>query len=106
MSSAVTVNGPPADREYWRSVAGEGLLADQLTPERFEQFVGVDIAAPAVERALARSLPNSCFITADATEFAPSMSFDVIVFNKALEYFTDPVRLVQRYEKWLVAANS
>ena len=30
------------------------------------------------------------------------MSFDVIVFNEVLEYFTDPVQLVQRYEKWLV----
>ena len=29
-------------------------------------------------------------------------SFDVIVFNEVLEYFTDPVQLVQRYEKWLV----
>jgi 2-polyprenyl-3-methyl-5-hydroxy-6-metoxy-1,4-benzoquinol methylase len=81
---------------------GEGMLADQLTPERFEQFVGVDIAAPAVERALARSLPNSCFIAADAAEFAPSMSFDVIVFNEVLEYFTNPAQLVRRYEKWLL----
>lgn len=82
---------------------GEGTLADRLTPQRYSEFVGVDVADTAVGRARARSLVNAEFVAADAMEYVPGSEgkFDAIVFNEVLEYFPDPLAAVRRFEPWL-----
>jgi SAM-dependent methyltransferase len=84
---------------------GEGLLADQLTPQRYARYVGVDVSTAATERARARTLPDACFVVADAAVFKPDDVFDTIVFNEVLEYFPNPVELVRRYERWLAPSG-
>lgn len=77
---------------------GEGLLAARTGPDRYGEYVGVDLSAAAIARAEARGLPRSSFVAADAAEFMPQGRFGVVVFNEVLEYLEDPVSVVRRYE--------
>ncbi len=76
---------------------GEGILLDHLDRDRFSSYSGVDISSVAIERARALESPTTRFFCADAEQFSPDRSFDLIVFNEVLEYFDDPAGLVGRY---------
>lgn len=80
---------------------GEGLLKERLCPSRFARYVGIDISSEAIQRAAARLDEKTAFICEDATVFETQEQFDVIVFNESLEYFADPLALVQRYAGYL-----
>ncbi len=78
---------------------GEGVLLEQLDRTRFGRFTGVDISSVAITRA--QSLADECadFACADAERYIPHQAYELIVFNEVLEYFDDPLRLVQRYDE-------
>lgn len=80
---------------------GEGLLPERLGTTGYARYVGIDISPVAVERAMARDLPNAAFLAADASDFEPDGRFDLIVFHEVLEYMADPGAVVRRYERWL-----
>ncbi len=80
---------------------GEGLLLEQLDRSRFRHFTGIDISSVAIDRARKLEDERTTFARADAQTYVPDRIFDVIVFNEVLEYFDDPLALVQRYEPFL-----
>ncbi len=82
---------------------GEGLLPERLSAHRYTEYVGVDAAPTAIERARSRALDNATFAVADATTFEPEPGlFDVIVFSEMLYYLPDPLATVCRLESgWL-----
>ena len=77
---------------------GEGLLAEKLCTARIASYIGVDISQTAVDRARKKRIPNMTFVAADAAGFQPSATHNLILFTECLEYFDDPLALVQRYE--------
>ncbi len=77
---------------------GEGLLTDRLDKAKYLRYLGVDIAPAAIARAATRRDAKTDFVTADAQQFVAPGAFDVVMFNECLEYFGDPLALVQRYE--------
>lgn len=80
---------------------GEGLHLERLDLTKISRYVGVDISAEAIARAVHRHSGRSDFVTADAAVYWPDESFDVVVFNECLEYFKKPLWLLQRYEEFL-----
>ena len=86
---------------------GDGVLRDRLGPAGYSHFVGVDLAAAAIERAAAVADERAEFIAADAESFTPATGerFDAIVFNECLYYFTRPVETVERYRQFLAPAG-
>lgn len=73
---------------------GDGLLASRLLD--FNDYVGVDLSAVAVSRAQSRQIPNTTFIAAEAQNYDPDGTFDVIVFNEMLYYLEGPEKVVLR----------
>ena len=80
---------------------GEGVLQERLCPSKYARYVGVDIAAEAIRRASNKQDEKTFFVREDAKIYNPAEQFDVIIFNECLEYFDDPLGLVQRYERFL-----
>jgi 2-polyprenyl-3-methyl-5-hydroxy-6-metoxy-1,4-benzoquinol methylase len=80
---------------------GEGILQERLDAAKHSRFIGVDISAAAISRAAHKQNERTTFVAADASSYCPDEAFDVIIFNECLEYFTDPVGLVRRYERFL-----
>ncbi len=77
------------------------MLPARLGHAGYERYVGVDVSHAAVERARAKRHPRAEFHEQDASTFEPDGLFDVILFNEVLEYFSHPVHLMLRYERWL-----
>lgn len=80
---------------------GEGILQEKLNPDQYKRYVGVDISAEAICRAVHKQNEKNLFLREDASTFSPTEKFDTIVFNECLEYFEDPKSLVKRYEPFL-----
>lgn len=80
---------------------GEGILRERLNSSDYSRYVGIDISAEAIRRASPKQDSKTVFISHDASDFSSSEHFDIIVFNESLEYFADPLALVQRYEQFL-----
>jgi 2-polyprenyl-3-methyl-5-hydroxy-6-metoxy-1,4-benzoquinol methylase len=74
---------------------GEGLLFKRLQPRGCARYLGLDISAAAVARAC--EVGDGPFICADAEQYVPSETYDVIVFNESLYYFNKPLETVDRY---------
>ena len=80
---------------------GEGVLQELLCTDRYARYVGIDIASKPIERAKAKENNQIAFFQADATQFEPAETFDLILFNECLEYFADPVALLERYKAYI-----
>jgi SAM-dependent methyltransferase len=81
---------------------GAGTLQERLCPGHYSRYVGVDVSSEAITRAAAVKRSSAVeFVEADAIAFVPQDTFDLILFNECLYYFSDPVSLVRRYEHFL-----
>ena len=80
---------------------GEGLLHQRLDKRKYARYLGVDISTEAIRRAAGQADEKAEFVAEDALVFSPRQSFDAIIFNECLEYFTDPLNLVRQYEPFL-----
>ena len=80
---------------------GEGFLLEQLDRSRYRHFTGIDISEVAIQRARALEDDRTVFVRAEAEDYTPDRTFEVIVFNEVLEYFDEPLELVRRYEPFL-----
>lgn len=78
---------------------GEGRLRERLL--NCSRYVGVDISGEAIKRAAERADHSTRFVQADASRYIPGETFDVIVFNECLEWFADPVGLLEHFEQYL-----
>lgn len=80
---------------------GEGILQERLSPCQYSRYVGIDICAEAIHRALPKQDEKTFFIRADASTYNPEERFDIIVFNECLYYFEDSLSTLRRYERFL-----
>jgi 2-polyprenyl-3-methyl-5-hydroxy-6-metoxy-1,4-benzoquinol methylase len=80
---------------------GEGILQERLGSFNYKRFVGVDVSDEAIQRACQKQDEKTLFIREDAATYTPDEQFDIVVFNESLEYFDDPLFIVQRYEQFL-----
>ena len=82
---------------------GEGLLLDELAPRGYGRYLGIDLSAAAIARAVPRGDGRTAFLAADAEAWEPpaGQRWDAIVMNECIYYFADPLGTVARYERWL-----
>jgi SAM-dependent methyltransferase len=80
---------------------GEGVLAELLRPLGYRRFVGVDVAAAAIERAARRADERTTFVAADAERWEPPGRFDAVVLNECVYYFEAPLATVERLARHL-----
>lgn len=77
---------------------GEGLLARRLKLLPYENYLGIDVSAAAIETANAGLADDRTrFVVAQADSFTPAHPFDLIVFNQSLYYLDDPAAILRRY---------
>lgn len=69
---------------------GSGVLHERWLPVGYGRYVGVDISEVAVRELAAHQHPKADFVAANAEEFEPEETFDVVVFNESITYFADP----------------
>src|SRR3954451_6694724 len=80
---------------------GEGALARRLPAGAFRRYVGVDLSAAAIEKAVRAAASNTSWIAADAQNYEPTERFDAVVFNEVVYFFADPAGTVERYARAL-----
>jgi SAM-dependent methyltransferase len=81
---------------------GAGTLQERLCPGQYSRYTGVDVSSEAIARAAAVKRSSAVeFVEADAIVFVPQETFDIILFNECLYYFSDPVSLLRRYQDFL-----
>jgi len=80
---------------------GKGILQQKLAPYGYSRYVGIDISDDAIRQASCNEDDKTTFIASDATSYSPTERFDAIVFNEVLYYFDDPLKTVERYERYL-----
>jgi 2-polyprenyl-3-methyl-5-hydroxy-6-metoxy-1,4-benzoquinol methylase len=90
-----------AGRSLLEVGCGEGILLDHLDRSRFANYTGVDLSSVAVDRARSLEDDRVRFVCASAEEYVPVQAHQLIVFNEVMEYFDDPLAVVQRYEPFL-----
>ncbi len=85
---------------------GEGLLVDHLRPRGYRRYLGIDLAAAAVEQAASRRDDATAFLVADGEAAPPAGPWDVVVFNESVYYFREPLAAVCRYEEVLAPGGA
>lgn len=80
---------------------GNGGLPQRLGAANYSKYTGIDISSVAVELASANANEKNRFICTDAMTYSPSEKYDVIAFNECLNYFDDPLWIIQRYNAFL-----
>lgn len=87
---------------------GPGNTATELASDAYQLYVGVDISEAALDKARRRSAEcgrsdRNQFIQADFVEYAPTRTFDIILFRESLYHV--PVRRItsalDRYSQYL-----
>ncbi|WP_245917654.1 class I SAM-dependent methyltransferase [Aureitalea marina] len=68
---------------------GDGVLNRRMTDFEFHHFTGVDFSSESIRQAQAMDYPKAEFVTADAIEYQPEQSYDIIIFNEAFYYIPD-----------------
>lgn len=77
----------------------EGTIVNYLNEEQKKQYVGMDLAPTAIEKAKAKN-PGITFHVGNAKDYIPPKMFDLIVFNDVM-MFLKPDETVTRYRKYL-----
>lgn len=80
---------------------GEGIFQQLLTPGCYSKYVGIDLSEVAIKRASANEDERTFFICANALTYIPDEKYDAIIFNETLYYFDDPLKVVEKYSKFL-----
>jgi 2-polyprenyl-6-hydroxyphenyl methylase/3-demethylubiquinone-9 3-methyltransferase len=79
---------------------GRGLLRARLAPEQFSRYVGIDLAAPAIDAARHLENGRTRFVLGDAATLDLPDS-DVVVLNEVLYYFDDAGAVLDRVSRCL-----
>lgn len=80
---------------------GTGLLFNRLKHLPYEYYKGVDISEKAIERASVNNNQKTSFVTGDGACFADDKVYDIIIFNEALYYFDDCMKVLDHYFQYL-----
>jgi SAM-dependent methyltransferase len=82
---------------------GAGTLHERFRSVGYSHYTGVDISEVAVADLRARvsldptAAGTTDFVAADADEFTPRRTYDLVIFNESLTYFPDPAATFRRY---------
>ena len=76
---------------------GPGILLPQLKASGYRKYVGVDISSIAIQSCMRHADHITTFLSADAGEYKPDFSPDVMIFNESIYYFPDPAETLRRY---------
>ena len=80
---------------------GTGVLHERFSAVGYERYTGVDISEVAVSALQAAARPGATFVAADAATFTPVGLHDVVVFNESITYFTEPIAVFARYQRFV-----
>ncbi|HEY2117614.1 MAG TPA: class I SAM-dependent methyltransferase [Candidatus Acidoferrum sp.] len=80
---------------------GEGLLVDFLHECGYEHYLGFDFSDVALQNAAKRADAKTVFTKGFIKSFVPDGHFDAIVFNECLYWFSEPLKMLRRYERFL-----
>lgn len=69
---------------------GAGVLYDRFRSTGPSRYVGIDISTVAISSLQSRARVGDEFVAADAEEFTTDETFDIVVFNESITYFSDP----------------
>ena len=75
---------------------GEGILQRRLSQGGYGRYLGLDCSEEAISGARTRRDAHTEFCCADAENYEPQESFDIIIFNEVIYYFANPVAVVLR----------
>ena len=92
-------HGPPG--RVLEIGCGEALLQQRLKPGDYQDWVGIDLSAVAIQRAQAFVTDHVRYHVADMELFDPDGRFDVIIFTESIYYSADSRRLLERYVRFL-----
>ena len=80
---------------------GEGLLLQRLSPDDYRQFVGVDIATVAIQRATRLASNRATFFVANMQRLELDQKFDAVIFTESIYYVSRCDELLRRYARFL-----
>ncbi len=82
---------------------GEGVLQEKIGENNYSKYIGIDISANAINKALKKSSDKTQFLVADALNYEPNQKFGVIIFNEILYYFSEKqiIDILKKYENYL-----
>lgn len=80
---------------------GTGLLFNRLKHLPYERYKGIDISESAIKKAAEYSDEKTVFVAGDGASHFDGSKYDVIVFNEALYYFDDCIKVLNHYLKCL-----
>ena len=87
---------------------GPGNTANELTSDAYKTYIGVDISATALEKAVRRTKENgradkNSFVVSDFLGYAPSQDFDIILFRESLYHvpYGQVKPILDKYSKHL-----
>jgi SAM-dependent methyltransferase len=87
---------------------GPGNTANELTSDAYKSYVGVDISAAALEKAIRRTKENgradkNSFVVSDFLGYAPTQDFDIILFRESLYHvpYGQVKPILDKYSKHL-----
>ena len=75
---------------------GHGVLQRRLRALGYARYVGVDTSQHAIDQAKTERDDQTAFCCADAESYVPQETFDVIIFNEVVYYFSAPIDAVAR----------
>jgi SAM-dependent methyltransferase len=87
---------------------GPGNTANELAPDAYRRYVGVDISKVALEKALKRTRENgrtdkNGFVRSDFLGYEPTQEFDVVLFRESLYHipYGQVLPILEKYSRHL-----
>jgi SAM-dependent methyltransferase len=87
---------------------GPGNTANELAPDAYRSYIGVDISEVALEKARKRTQENgradkNSFVRSDFLGYAPTLDLDVILFRESLYHvpYGQVPSILEKYSKHL-----
>jgi SAM-dependent methyltransferase len=77
-------------------------LLDFLQECGYEHYLGFDFSDVALENAVKRADSKTAFTKGFVEFFVPDGHFDAIAFNECLYWFSESLKMLRRYETFLV----
>ncbi len=87
---------------------GSGNTGNELPPNKYDYYTGVDVSRVAIERAALRSRQNgrghlNQYFESDIASYVPSREYDVILFRESIYYIARSKlpSTLERYRRYL-----
>ena len=87
---------------------GPGNTANELAPNVYRSYIGVDISEAALAKAVKRTQENgradkNSFARADFLGYTPTQEFDVILFRESMYHvpYGQVLKILEKYSKYL-----